>query len=77
MITSVQLCSEVIMQYNNSRDVAVQLRLGALFDLVENWRPRSEAIKELVRRAIEAEQQSVAQGNAGGCLLHRAGKEQL
>jgi hypothetical protein len=65
--TSVQLCSEVIMQYDNSRDAAVQLRLGSLFDLVENWRrsqakipPRSEAIRELVRRAIEADQQHAA-----------------
>jgi hypothetical protein len=62
-----QLCSEVIMQYDNSRDAAVQLRLGSLFDLVENWRrsqakipPRSEAIRELVRRAIEADQQHAA-----------------
>jgi metal-responsive CopG/Arc/MetJ family transcriptional regulator len=46
---------------------AVQLRLGPLFELVENWRrsqakipPRSEAIRELVRRAIEAEQQHTA-----------------
>jgi hypothetical protein len=30
------------MQYDNSRDAAVQLRLGSLFDLVENWR-RSQA----------------------------------
>jgi metal-responsive CopG/Arc/MetJ family transcriptional regulator len=55
------------MQYDNSRDAAVQLRLGSLFDLVENWRrsqakipPRSEAIRELVRRAIEADQQHAA-----------------
>jgi hypothetical protein len=64
----VQLCSEVLMQDDKPRSAAVQLRLGSLFDLVENWRrsqvkipPRSEAIRELVRRAIEAEQQSVAQ----------------
>jgi hypothetical protein len=64
----VQLCSEVAMQDDNQRNAAVQLRLGSLFDLVENWRrsqvkipPRSEAIRELVRRAIEAEQQPVAQ----------------
>jgi hypothetical protein len=56
------------MQDDNQQNAAVQLRLGSLFDLVENWRrsqakipPRSEAIRELVRRAIEAEQQSVAQ----------------
>jgi hypothetical protein len=56
------------MQDDNQQNAAVQLRLGSLFDLVENWRrsqakipPRSEAIRELVRRAIAAEQQSVAQ----------------
>jgi hypothetical protein len=42
------------------QNAAVQLRLGPLFELVENWRrsqpkipPRSEAIRELVRRALE------------------------
>jgi hypothetical protein len=62
----VQLCSEVVMQDDNPRNAAVQLRLGSLFDLVENWRrsqakipPRSEAIRELVRRAI-ADQQDAA-----------------
>ena len=66
-LSRVQLCSEVIMQDDNQRNAAVQLRLGSLFDLVENWRrsqakisPRSEAIRELVRRAIEAEQQHAA-----------------
>jgi hypothetical protein len=54
------------MQDDNPRNAAVQLRLGSLFDLVENWRrsqakipPRSEAIRELVRRAI-ADQQDAA-----------------
>jgi hypothetical protein len=55
------------MQDDNPRNAAVQLRLGSLFNLVENWRrsqakipPRSEAIRELVRRAIEADQQHAA-----------------
>jgi hypothetical protein len=43
------------------QNAAVQLRLGPLFELVENWRrsqpmipPRSKAIRELVRLALEA-----------------------
>jgi hypothetical protein len=42
---------------------AVQLRLGPLFELVEDWRrsqpkipPRSEAIREIVRLALSAAQ---------------------
>jgi hypothetical protein len=46
----------------------VQLRLDRpLFDLIEDWRrersdipPRSQAIEELVRRALAAEQQQSA-----------------
>jgi hypothetical protein len=46
---------------NRQQTAAVQLRLGPLFELVENWRrsqpkipPRSEAIRELVRLALSA-----------------------
>jgi hypothetical protein len=45
------------------QNAAVQLRLGPLFQLVEDWRrsqpkipPRSEAIRELVRLALNAVQ---------------------
>jgi hypothetical protein len=45
------------------QNAAVQLRLGSLFELVEDWRrsqpkipPRSEAIRELVRLALHAAQ---------------------
>lgn len=55
------------MQVKTHRNAAVQLRLGSLFDLVEDWRrsqpkipPRSEAIRELVRLAIEAERRQAA-----------------
>jgi hypothetical protein len=46
---------------NRRQNAAVQLRLGPLFDPVEDWRrsqpkipPRSEAIRELVRLALSA-----------------------
>jgi hypothetical protein len=49
------------------QNAAVQLRLGPLFELVEDWRrsqpkipPRSEAIRELVRLALEAAQRRAA-----------------
>jgi hypothetical protein len=48
---------------NSRQNAAVQLRLGPLFELVEDWRrsqpkipPRSEAIRELVRLALNATQ---------------------
>jgi hypothetical protein len=44
-------------------NAAVQLRLGPIFRPLEDWRrrqpkipPRSHAIRELLRRALEAEQ---------------------
>jgi hypothetical protein len=46
-----------------SPNAAVQLRLGPIFRPLEDWRrrqpkipPRSDAIRELLRRALEAEQ---------------------
>ena len=48
---------------NRRQNAAVQLRLGPLFQLVEDWRrsqpkipPRSEAIRELVRLALNVVQ---------------------
>jgi hypothetical protein len=48
---------------NRRQNAAVQLRLGPLFQQVEDWRrsqpkipPRSEAIRELVRLALDATQ---------------------
>jgi hypothetical protein len=48
---------------NRRQNAAVQLRLGSLFESVEDWRrsqpkipPRSEAIRELVRLALNAAQ---------------------
>jgi hypothetical protein len=48
---------------NRSQNAAVQLRLGPILKSVEDWRrsqpkipPRSEAIRELVRLALEAAQ---------------------
>jgi hypothetical protein len=49
---------------NRRQNAAVQLRLGPLFQLVEDWRrsqpkipPRSEAIRELVRLALQIARQ--------------------
>jgi hypothetical protein len=46
-----------------SPNAAVQLRLGSIFTPLEDWRrrqpkipPRSDAIRELLKRALEAEQ---------------------
>jgi hypothetical protein len=48
-------------------NAAVQLRLGPIFNLVEDWRrvqpkilPRSEALRQLIKRGLEAEQQDTA-----------------
>jgi hypothetical protein len=48
-----------------TRNAAVQLRLGSIFNEVENWRrsqpkipPRSEAIRQLLKLALEVEQHS-------------------
>ena len=48
---------------NPSKDAAVQLRLGPLFAAVEEWRRnqpkipyRAEAVRELLRRALDTEQ---------------------
>jgi hypothetical protein len=50
------------MQDETIRNAAVQLRLGSIFESVENWRrsqpkipPRSEAIRQLLKLALEAE----------------------
>ena len=52
---------------NPSKDAAVQLRLGPLFAAVEEWRRnqpkipyRAEAVRELLRRALDAEQRNRA-----------------
>jgi hypothetical protein len=52
---------------NTSKDAAVQLRLGPLFEPVEEWRRnqpkipnRADAIRELLRRGLGAEQRNPA-----------------
>lgn len=52
---------------NPSKDAAVQLRLGPLFAAVEEWRRnqpkipyRAEAVRELLRRALDTEQRDRA-----------------
>jgi hypothetical protein len=52
-------------------NAAVQLRLGALFKPLEDWRRRqpkipyrSAAIRELLRRALDAEQRNTADNRA-------------
>jgi hypothetical protein len=52
----------IIMQ-SKPDNAAVQLRLGPIFKLVEDWRraqpkipQRSEAIRQLIKRGLEAEQ---------------------
>jgi hypothetical protein len=49
------------------QNAAVQLRLGPVFELLENWRhtqpkipTRSSAIRELLKRQLELEQRRAA-----------------
>jgi hypothetical protein len=51
----------------SKKNAAVQLRLGPIFELVEDWRrsqpkipARAHAIRELLRRQLETEQRNAA-----------------